>query len=1521
MNKENREGSAPKEQREDETDKLRLENQEARELVIETPEQKQEREYRENIARLSQRATEYLEEQWKEKISTELPEAQLIVVDTVPLPTLATAREQWKRNRNSFGILKNLKEKLKERIKLAELRFAGIENPEDLMTLVYYSEQNLIDTDYQDIHVKSSKKDREIEKYQRKGYGVYGIYDSYRKGEVEFTIQKEAPYRVSSKEEKKLAELLGKANDPVQTIEQLKRFGFRIDAHTIKYQFEALRDFIVSPEINETIQKLERAGLKPRYGSVYFGFSLDDTRYDRVADQIKKFTFDPVKREQLNDANLQKIAQLKSAGFEIFFDYHLDKAMKIVSDDDAFTLFTFMGGQQQGGMSRHHWSNLQWDNAMLLCDAGLAGELAMIIRTSPSLAEIIWQEFSRHSYYQYSREEEKQKKIENISTLLGQPAVSEIRRDPALTEFFESVALLQGGTPTLQDVEANRSLYPYPAAIPFLELCRELGISSFSFQIGDLHEILANQKILGDVFQPEFQEFTAHLKDGLGYQVLLRDFLRYDFYTTDGTRAPNGGQILGLFHNPYWREGMASGRATELIKKFGDFNILYAPTYTEFLQIPNSLEIMNKLEEQFEVALPTAAGMGVYFFPFRKLCEDEQMQNELFGERAAIFRQHLKDTFGYRLHLGDINSFLDLVGDEDLVAQLFEEENIAFIKETFKRIRVADVFNAVYDLETLRIIREVDPVFRPLIRTIAKDFGFYVDIDYRNRLPQLQAISQNETAILSTAKKLQECGFSFYLMESIPQILEIVNNDLLGVFVQFKDQPNLHTFLWRHIKELSDAAREKRKDYVEIFIKIDNSPSQEIQRLKDYLLEQVLVTDNPEKSYQNIEDVFVKNNLPTIGKVYKVFEILHTPAEITRKLTRGNPGSPILTAAGTRRRASIIYSDLLRAHTDSANRSLRQYVETLRDGEKLLSRVDDVGIDALSPEEQKKLAYVLEKFHTLFFNSTLGKNMEMVRDDLTLGEHYQYLRTNLGVREGSSLTARIAEMFLRPLGIASLDEVLTRMREAKRTTHQRNLDFYSNNQGGFVLREGDLLKGTPSQYVPGILQNASVAKEFLGSADQKSDQTPFDADVSRVSEEDMMSGFSEAVRNSLAIGYGDLVLAIRDRGQFQYTEIREKRKYNPDKFELFPIGEQRHYGIRTGLPSTEIDFLIVTDSLINNQRSLEKIYYEIAQNGWYIPVCDTDGKVIFTPVLYDGYRKTFNGLDRYDGDPLEMRLINASDPLLARLQGIWETKKNDLEKLLEVSLDIRRVVESALGELGIRLKEEFDSSILGAELLNIGSTGRNTNVPASYDFDLTLTLDGRDFLRAQEIATKVKEGFRMEQDESHAEANGYYQLRAKGVSRIGDTILESPIDIDIGFAKKSDLAVFGSHDAVREKLDWILNNRGEKAYQQIVSTIILTKEILDEGNAYKRIEHGGFGGIGVENWILYHNGDMQEAFQSFRDAAYENGVRISFDQFRQKYKILNPGMNVKNLYHDNYIENLKPEGYGRMLNVVESFLQ
>ena len=257
------------------------------------------------------------------------------------------------------------------------------------------------------------------------------------------------------------------------------------------------------------------------------------------------------------------------------------------------------------------------------------------------------------------------------------------------------------------------------------------------------------------------------------------------------------------------------------------------------------------------------------------------------------------------------------------------------------------------------------------IQELLKDGFLLPDKKY-----QLQEIYENRVLILPAAKKLREYNIKFDLGRNFAQIKDIAENDLLNLFEEYKNKESspVFLFIFEHSKELSANPKEKRKDYLEIFLKIDQSPSQEIQRLKEQLLKGSLEADNPIGAYEKINDIFVKNNLPTVGKIFKVFEVLHSPEEIKRKLSNG---SPVLTQTKSKRRLNdIFYRDLLKIHIASGNRSLRQYCEILSEGEGILNEAENKGIDSLTYEQNKKLGYFFDKANTLFINSALDRNFE-----------------------------------------------------------------------------------------------------------------------------------------------------------------------------------------------------------------------------------------------------------------------------------------------------------------------------------------------------------------------------------------------------------------------------------------------------------------------------------------------------------------------------------------------------------------
>ena len=94
----------------------------------------------------------------------------------------------------------------------------------------------------------------------------------------------------------------------------------------------------------------------------------------------------------------------------------------------------------------------------------------------------------------------------------------------------------------------------------------------------------------------------------------------------------------------------------------------------------------------------------------------------------------------------------------------------------------------------------------------------------------------------------------------------------------------------------------------------------------------------------------------------------------------------------------------------------------------------------------------------------------------------------------------------------------------------------------------------------------------------------------------------------MAIGYGSLLFALKNRGQFQETTSDTPTRVEQGKWELFATGGGQHWGIRTGFPTTQIDFMVAREDMTSHPAQMEKLFFEIAQNGFYVPVADTEAK-------------------------------------------------------------------------------------------------------------------------------------------------------------------------------------------------------------------------------------------------------------------------------------------------------------------------
>jgi hypothetical protein len=766
---------------------------------------------------------------------------------------------------------------------------------------------------------------------------------------------------------------------------------------------------------------------------------------------------------------------------------------------------------------------------------------------------------------------------------------------------------------------------------------------------------------------------------------------------------------------------------------------------------------------------------------------------------------------------------------------------------------------------------------------------------YHSAFLLMNSVSLNQEQIRNISKNIFGTEDKFGYLTTLRKLLE--NKPIPAAFTAFIKQH----------ERFSNKTPEQLEAYVSISQKVVNSPSQEIIRIQDQLIEQILATENPEKTYEIINNIFIQNNLPLVGKVQRIFDALYPDSKISEMLYEKS--SPVLKQAKSRIRKNIIFQDLLKVHIESGNRSLKFFLGALKDLEPLVEKLRQ---NVLSEQEREKLTYLFRKLKTVADVSLRGQQNEFssVKGESLL-EDYNTICSQLGVKVGQKVSERVVQMFARPLGYQNIDQILSQMQKSRALANARSRSSFAS----LVLEKGDLVKGVNMLYINNILQNGSVAKEFLG-ASSDSDATPFDTDLEILTAEGKPNFEESYEAIKIAKDFGELMLVIKDRGQFQKTSSFEPVKYDPSKYELF--GSGAHYGIRTGFPCTEVDFMVFTGA---DRKQTENLFYSIAQNGYYIPVVDRKGKLLFPPEKYDQYRKVFLGVERFEGENIKFSSLD-NDSLYSEVKSIIDTKEVDNERLVKLKREIRDLVTDVLKKYGVRLKSEYDDSLVGAELLDIGSTGRGTNAVGEGDFDFNLKLDAEDFDKipkiAQEIITRL--GAEMKEAPIYPSFDNNNQLRFFGSNRFS----QKGLDIDIGFVRKSDLNVYASHDAIADKLNNIRQQYGTQAYNETVANILLAKKWLKEAGVYKKgnFGEGGLGGIGVENLILAYNGNVKEAFGAFYRAAQNpDGSFKNFETFVQDFKILDAGMNLRFNSHDNFVLNMNPGGYKTMLSLIKERLK
>lgn len=187
----------------------------------------------------------------------------------------------------------------------------------------------------------------------------------------------------------------------------------------------------------------------------------------------------------------------------------------------------------------------------------------------------------------------------------------------------------------------------------------------------------------------------------------------------------------------------------------------------------------------------------------------------------------------------------------------------------------------------------------------------------------------------------------------------------------------------------------------------------------------------------------------------------------------------------------------------------------------------------------------------------------------------------------------------------------SRSETSKKEADQKNRKLADEK---LSLIEGDFIHGTAIDYLPQILLNGNLCGEALGPQ-ASTDSRPFNVDIGRIFSPGSRET-STIIEKSISTGYGKDGKHGQD-GQMFLIMKRSSSDY--ERGVDYQVGPD--YALMfVGIPSTAIDAIVLRNPIIG----LEPLTHEIVENGFYLPIYDLKGNLVFTSQEYDALRERGN---------------------------------------------------------------------------------------------------------------------------------------------------------------------------------------------------------------------------------------------------------------------------------------------------------
>ena len=187
---------------------------------------------------------------------------------------------------------------------------------------------------------------------------------------------------------------------------------------------------------------------------------------------------------------------------------------------------------------------------------------------------------------------------------------------------------------------------------------------------------------------------------------------------------------------------------------------------------------------------------------------------------------------------------------------------------------------------------------------------------------------------------------------------------------------------------------------------------------------------------------------------------------------------------------------------------------------------------------------------------------------------------------------------------------LSRDPESRKNADKRNREFAKER---LELKPGMYLHGSNIGMINSVLLSGNLPREALGEG-ASTDAYPFHVDFTRLLPDYLQEKpFREAIEGSLSAGYGDILYLYR-RDESSQWQVGIEYSAEGD-------GSKNYHALMlAGMPSTEISAII----LKSPENTLEIAKKTVVENGFYIPIYDIEGNLLFAPEDFDAIYKDLN---------------------------------------------------------------------------------------------------------------------------------------------------------------------------------------------------------------------------------------------------------------------------------------------------------